>query len=184
MFWKLIIKYTTPFILLISNQLIYIAIDYSISLREYKFLNILQGNIFAATFILILLNTLFIPSLAIIGDNSLFFLISSKKFNINHFKNIFNEKNANFFILFILQNATFSFIYSILRLNDLYNCNLSPSFANFRRENIKNQIWRREKRDLFEIGYYYAVMIILLTIIMVYSMTVPLIHLAGMFFLV
>ena len=44
--------------------------------------------------------------------------------------------------------------------------------------------WRRNEKDIFEYGYYYACMITFLTVIMIFSSTVPLIIVGGLYYFI
>lgn len=85
----------------------------------------------------------------------------------------------------MIQNGTITPIYYILRLNEVFYHSISPFFAYYRRHfaNIGKQ-WHRKEGDIFQYGYFYALMLVFYTICLVFSSTMPFILIAGLYFFV
>jgi hypothetical protein len=86
-------------------------------------------------------------------------------------------------VALIIQNATISPIFYLLRLDEIFNNSLSPFTAFYKRHfiNIGKQ-WHRKEEDVFQYGYFYAQILTFYCICLVFSSTVPCILLACLYF--
>jgi hypothetical protein len=116
----------------------------------------------------------------------LFKIIVDKNYNISEvLGSIYLSNSGYFFINVIIQNGTLSAIFFLLRIDDLVNNQFSPFFAYYKRyfQNF-GKLWHRREKDIFQFGFFYAQMITIYSIVMIFSSTVPLVSFAGLFFFV
>ena len=83
----------------------------------------------------------------------------------------------------LLQSATCSTIFYMLRGNEIINNYFSAWLAHYRRKYMNDQEpWRRNERVIFSYGTFYAQILAVFAITIVFSSTIPLITFAGAFF--
>ena len=113
-------------------------------------------------------------------------MIVNKNYNISEvLGSIYLSNSGYFFINIIIQHGTLSAIFYLLRIDDLLNNQFSPFFAYYKRyfQNL-GKLWQRREKDIFQYGFFYAQMITIYCIVMIFSSTVPLVTFAGLFFFV
>ena len=75
---------------------------------------------------------------------------------------------AHFFIIIIIQNTSLVILVYLVRIGELFKSYLSPWIAYHRRTFLNDiESWRKKERDLFMYGYFFAQMmaIFLITIL-------------------
>lgn len=83
----------------------------------------------------------------------------------------------------LVQNACLSLCTNLVRPGEIGSTFFSPWLAHYRRKYINDsQAWRRGEYMVFQYGYYYAQHLVLLTIMLVFASTVPMISIAGFLF--
>lgn len=88
-----------------------------------------------------------------------------------------------FFIILVCQVGSFSSVMYLLRLDELSMNSFSPFITFYRRHFINNgKQWHRRETDIFQFGYFYAQMLTIFSIGLVFSSTIPLICLVCWFF--
>ena len=140
-----------------------------------------QYAIFAKCFTYMLFNLFLIPGFALSFD-SLYALITSKVGVQEIISKVYIKNTGYFFITLLIQNGTISSVYYLLRLDELIFNSFSPILTFYYRHfiNTGNQRHRNEGSCFFY-GFFYAQMMVFYTICLVFSSTVPLIPLAGIY---
>ena len=96
----------------------------------------------------------------------------------NNYKDIFHLLNKisdiytkyYFYITLIIQNGTLSFIYYLLRLDELFFEGFSTQITFYKRHFINTgHNWHRNEADCFYYGYFYAQYMVFYTIVLVFS---------------
>lgn len=88
-----------------------------------------------------------------------------------------------FYANLLIQSAVFGGVFYLLRIGEVINFKLSPSFTNYIRTKFTtNQAWRRRPEYVFQYGYFYSQIVTIFTIIILFSSTAPVIALVGAFY--
>lgn len=90
-----------------------------------------------------------------------------------------------FYVVILIQSGTLSGIFYLTRLGELIGNRLSSFFAFYKRYflNIGNP-WQRRDKDIFQYGFFFANMLSIYTIIVIFSSTVPFICFAGLYYFI
>jgi hypothetical protein len=92
---------------------------------------------------------------------------------LNSLKNIYFTDTASFFIVVILQQGCVNLATQLLRLSELFFAFLSPQYADLKRKTLNDgDKWKQNEGDFFPFGYYYALMIAVIFIILTFSTSV------------
>jgi len=91
--------------------------------------------------------------------------------------------SGTFFVLLLIQCACFTAVGNLLRFGDVVANYCSPWLAHFTRKYLNDSApWRRQEDDVFPYGFFYAYYVVIFTIVLIFSTTVPLITVAGAIF--
>lgn len=128
---------------------------------------------------------LLIPAISFGNSDSLFKLIISKNYNPKEIlSDIYYSDTGFFFVALIIQQGCLSASFYVTRLNDLMGAYFSPFLADYKRKYMSDSMpWRRPAYLTFQYGYFYAQIMTIFAIILIYSSTVPIITLMGALYL-
>lgn len=83
----------------------------------------------------------------------------------------------------VIQNATISCVFYLLRLDEIFMNSFSPFVAFYKRHFINaGKQWHKREGDCFQFGYFYAQFLTFYTISLVFSSTVPFISASTFYF--
>lgn len=83
----------------------------------------------------------------------------------------------------VIQTGTITSIFYLLRLDEVFLNSCSPFIAYYKRYFTNNgKSWHRSELDVFQFGYFYAHMLTIYTISLVFSTTIPFISAAALYF--
>jgi Calcium-dependent channel, 7TM region, putative phosphate len=96
----------------------------------------------------------------------------------------FYQTNSGvFFMSILIQNACLSMCINLVRPGEISYAFFSPWLAHYRRKYINDsQAWRRKEGFVFLYGYYYAMQVIIFSIVIVFASTVPMVTVGGVLF--
>jgi hypothetical protein len=180
--------YLPPLAILALNQLILIIIDYIGYFEKHYTHSRMQSSIFKYNFFYLILNMLIFPGIVMTTASSLYGLIFkhkafSLKYLYSSISNIYMSDNSYFFVNLILQTATFSCIFYLLRLDEIFLNGFSAFVSFYKRHFVNNgKQWHRKEQDIFQFGYFYAQMLTMLSISIVFSLIAPFILIAAILF--
>lgn len=129
---------------------------------------------------------LVIPGITMATQNLYRFLAEKKNYSIPElFGKIYLADYGYFYVILIIQSGTLSGIFYLTRVGELITNKFSSFFAFYKRYflNIGNP-WQRRDKDIFQYGFFYANMITIYTIVVIFSSTVPFICFAGLYYFV
>ena len=177
----IIITYIPPLLLLGISLGINVLIGILCRFETHYTHSNYQYAIFAKCFIYMLFKFFFIPGFAL-SFESLYGLFTSKIGVQEIISKIYISNPGYFFITLLIQSGTVSFVYYLLRIDELVFNSFSPFLTFYYRHfvNVGDQRHRTEG-SCFYYGFFYAQMMVFYTICLVFSSTVPLITLAGIY---
>ena len=117
---------------------------------------------------------------------SLYNLMSDSNYSIaDVLSRIYLADYGYFYVVIIIQSGTLSGIFYLTRLGELIGNRMSSFFAFYKRYflNLGNP-WQRRDRDIFQYGFFFANMLSIYTIIVVFSSTVPFICFGGLYYFI
>jgi hypothetical protein len=117
---------------------------------------------------------------------SIYILMTDKNISLTElFSKIYLADYGYFFVIMIIQSGTLSGVFYLTRLGDLISHRFSSFFAFYKRYflNIGNP-WQRRDKDIFQYGFFYANMITIYTISVIFSSTIPFICYAGLYYFI
>jgi hypothetical protein len=95
----------------------------------------------------------------------------------------YSTDSGVFFVSMLVQGACLSTCAALLRGGEIGQGFFSTWLAHYRRKYINDsQAWRRREGEVFSYGYFYALHLIIITIVLVFATTVPMISVAGFLF--
>lgn len=183
-------SFVSPIIILTLNQLLIVLIDVIGRFEKNYTHSRMQFSIFKNTFIYFIFNMLIIPGISMTTATSIYGItFKGQSFSIEYFSstisNIYRSSNSFFFVNIILQMATFSFIFYLLRIDELVVNSFSTFIVYYKRHFVNNgKQWHRKESDVFQYGYFYAQMLTILSITLVFASTVPFVSIAALFYFV
>lgn len=124
---------------------------------------------------------LLVPAISFGNSDSLFKLLTLKNYNPKEIlSEIYYSDTGFFFIALIIQQGCLSASFYVIRFSDLFVSYLSPWLADYKRKYMSDSMsWRRPPYLTFQYGYFYAQMMTIFAITLIYSSTVPIITLVG-----
>ena len=127
---------------------------------------------------------LVVPGLAVPAGSSLFDLFISKISNIDTFlQNFYMIKNADFFVILLIQQICFGYMVNINQFPLLINYYMSPSFCFQMKKNVEKSIsLLKSEFVIFPLGFSYASDLTCLSIVFIYSIHVPPILVLGVLY--
>ena len=180
----IIITYIVPLIILSINLGLIVLIDIICRIEKHYTHTNYQYAVFSKSYIYILLNLLIIPSITI-SYEPLYQII---KTNYKNFLHLFSHLSGvyekyYFFITLIVQNGTISFVYYLLRLDELIFNAFSTEVTFYIRHFMNTgHYWHRDETYCFLYGYFYAQFMVFYTICLVFSNSNGFVLLAGIYF--
>ena len=182
-FGYILVTYIIPLLIIGINLLLIVSIDFICRFEKHFTHSNYQFSFFTKSFVYMLFNYLIIPSLTLSYD-SLYEIIKTNYKNILHllsqFSSIFD--NSYFFITLIIQNATVSFFYYFIRLDELIFNAFSTQVSFYKRHFINTgHSWHRNEEDCFYFGYFSAQYMVFYSICIVFSNFNPILPLAGLY---
>jgi hypothetical protein len=177
----IIITYIPPLLLLSISIGINVLISYLCLYETHYTHGNYQLAMFSKTFIYMLFNLFIIPGFAL-SYELLSSLIASQITMQDLLSKIYLSNTYYFFMTMLIQTGTFSVVYYLLRINELLVNSCSPFITFYYRHfiNIDNQHHRKES-TCFYYGFFYAQMMVYYTITLVFSSTMPVVVLAGIY---
>ena len=167
----ILITYIVPLIILAINLGLIVLIDFICRFEKYFTHSSYQYAVFSNSYLYILLNFLIIPSLTL-SYEPLYTIIKNNYKDIFHLLNKISDIYTKyyFYITLIIQNGTLSFIYYLLRLDELFFEGFSTQITFYKRHFINTgHNWHRNEADCFYYGYFYAQYMVFYTIVLVFS---------------
>lgn len=180
-FGDTISTYLPPLLILCVNQIILLLIDAVAVLEKHQSHSNFQTTIFIKAVVYLNLNMLLVPALSFGNSDSLFQVLSMKNYNPKELlSDIYYSETGFFFVALIIQTGFLSASFYVLRLGDLLVSYFSPWLADFKRKYMRDSMpWKRPPYLTFQYGYFYAQMMTIFAITLIYSSTVPIITLVG-----
>ena len=177
----IIITYIPPLLLLAISISINVLISYLCLYETHYTHGNYQLAMFSKTFIYMLFSLFIIPGFAL-SYELLSSLIKSQITMRDLLSKIYLSNTYYFFMTMLIQTGTFSAVYYLLRINELLVNSCSPFITFYYRHfiNIDNQHHRKES-TCFYYGFFYAQMMVYYTITLVFSSTMPVVVLAGIY---
>lgn len=128
---------------------------------------------------------LILPALTLTNADPLITLILKKEFDITRILSDFYIANSGiFFVSLLIQQACLSSSFYLLNCSEIGLNYFSPFLALENRKIINDSDpWRRKENFCFQYGYFYAQMIVVFAIAIMFSSTVPLVTIAACLFL-
>lgn len=144
-----------------------------------------QTSVFVKSVIYLNMNMLVLPAISFGNSDSLIQLVISKNYNPKEIlSDIYYSDSEFFFVALIIQQACLSAAFYVTRLSDLFPAYMSPWLADYKRKYMSDTMpWRRPPYLTFQYGYFYAQIMTIFSIILLYSSTVPIITLFGAMYL-
>ena len=179
-FGYILVTYIIPLLIIGINLMLIVAIDFICRFEKHFSHSNYQFSLFTKAFVYMLFNYLIIPSLTL-SYESLYDIIKTNYKNILHllsqFSSIFD--NSYFFITLIIQNATVSFVYYFIRLDELMFNAFSTQVSFYKRHFTNTgHAWHRNEEDCFYFGYFCAQYMVFYSICIVFSNFNPILPLA------
>jgi len=183
-FSNLLEKNLSPLFILLINQILLYVINRLAFLKRHIMISKTQLTIFNACFVYMIFNNFIIPALSMTTVESIFSFLSDESTNMESLlENFYLNNTGSFFIILLIQSATFSFSLYLLKLPDLAENYFNRRVvATLKKTRVTQKIWLKEETDNFQYGYFYANMTIFLLIVLVFSTTVPAISISGLFY--
>lgn len=189
-FSNLVEKNLSPLLIILVNQLLLYVIDTLAFRKKLILLSATQMSILNLCFFYMLVNSFIIPALSLTTIESIFSFVNFFETNDVEkvetlLKTFYLHDTGSLFVILLVQAGTFSFTCYLLRIPELllnyFDRRLVCEKRNFR---LKAKKFLVDESENFQFGYFYANTVIFLIIVLVFSTTVPLISLSGVFFLI
>ena len=182
-FGYILVTYIIPLLIIGINLMLIVAIDFICRFEKHFTHSNYQFSFFTKAFVYMLFNYLIIPSLTL-SYESLYDIIKTNYKDILHllsqFSSIFD--NFYFFVTLIIQNATVSFVYYFIRLDELMFNAFSTQVSFYKRHFINTgHSWHRNEENCFYFGYFSAQYMVFYSICIVFSNFNPILPLAGIY---
>ena len=171
--------------IILVNQLLLSVIDTLAFQKKMIKLSSIQLTIFNLCFLYMSINSFIIPALSMTTMESIFSFLSTNSVEKVEtlLKTFYLKDTGSLFIIMLIQAGTFSFTFYLLRLPDLFlNYFDRKLICEKRQQRLILKNWQKDESENFQYGYFYANMVIYLIIVLVFSTTVPIISLSGIFF--
>ena len=184
-FWgSLLITLLPPLVIIFINNILLLMIDYSAFYEKRITHSKYQFSIFNKAYIYLALNMLIIPAVTLSSYSSLIEVAKKNNYNVLQILAQFYSQNSGvFFVSMLIQNACLSLCTNLVRMGEIGNAFFSPWLAHYRRKFFHDsQAWRRKEGMVFLYGFYYSQHLIIVTIVLIFSTTVPMISAAGLLF--
>lgn len=127
---------------------------------------------------------LIIPAISIRSAESVILILAEKNYNPKELlSDVYYSDSGFFFVALIIQQGCLSSSFYMIRAADLIMNWLSPWIADYKRKFMNDQFaWRRRPENSFQYGYFYAQMVVVFAIVLIFSSTAPIITIAGALF--
>ena len=179
-----------PLVIITLNQLIVMIIDTIGQFENHYTHSRMQYSIFKNTFFYFILNMLIIPGITLTTATSLYgVLFNGKTFSFEYINStlskIYIADNGFFFTTMIINMGAFSFLFYLLRIDEIVTNSFSSFITFYKRHFVNNgKQWHRRETDVFAYGFFYAQMLTVLSISVVFCSTVPFVVFAGLLFFI
>ena len=183
-FSSILEKNLSPLLIILINQLLLLIINTIALMKRHIRISKTQMTIFDACFLYLLFNSFLIPALSMTTVESIFSFLSNESKKVDELLETFYLQNTgSLFVILLIQSGVFSFSLYVLQLPDLcFNMFSRRMVVAWRNSRIGQEVWRKDERDNFQYGYFYAINIVFLIIVLVFSTTVPAISVSGMIY--
>ena len=181
---ELVQIYAYPVFVLLLNQVLLILIDYAARLERYYTHSRYHSAVMFKSFIYLLLNMLIIPGITMTTSESLFQLLYEENLNLPEIiGKIYLYDSGSFFFNLVIQSAIFSSTFYLLRMDELSFNSFSTFVTHYKRLFVnRGKHFQRKDVDCYYLGYFYAHMLVIYSIVLVFSTTVPFISVAGLLY--
>ena len=127
---------------------------------------------------------LLIPGISLSSARSLFQIIFEKNYDIpSLLGDLYLTDSGSLFVNLIIQSSLFSTFFYLTRIDELLKNSFSPFFSYYNRFFINtSNPWIRKERDLFQFGFFYAQMLAIYSIALMFSSTVPFVCFAAVMY--
>ena len=176
--------YTPPILILIINNILENLIDYSSQLERHNTYSKTQYSIFNKATPYLILNMLIIPAITLATAKSLYKIVAEKNWEFTRVMgDLYTPDSGVFFVTLLIQNSTITGTIYLTRIVDILGHYCSPWLTHHRRQILNDrEPWRKSDNDIFPFGFYYAQMITTIAIVTIFSSTIPLVTVSGIFF--
>ena len=169
-------------IVLWINMTLILLIDHSAVSEKRSAHSTFQSSIFNKAVIYLHLNMVFVPFLSLQGQ-PIFRILEYHQVKTEYIREFTMINSSSFFVNLIIQYGVFTALFYFLRCGELMINYVSPWLVDYRRKYMNdNQPWRRKPEYVFQYGYFFAQMMTIFTISMLYSSTAPLVTFVGWIF--
>lgn len=188
-FSNMVEKNLSPLLIILVNQLLLYVIDELAFRKQLILLSATQMSILNLCFFYMLMNSFIIPALSLTTIESIFSFVNFFQTNDVEkvetlLKTFYLHDTGSLFVILLVQAGTFSFTCYLLRLPELFLNYFDRKLVCEKRSfRLKAKKCLIDESENFQFGYFYANTVIFLIIVLVFSTTVPLISLSGVFFL-
>lgn len=174
-----------PLVILGINQILLLLIDLSSIVERHETHSFYQLSVYTKSVIYLNLNMLIIPGLTLTNSTPLINIMFMKNFRLAEILGDFYIANSGiFFVSMLIQQAFLSTSFYLLNLQDIFFSYFSPWLALEKRKIFNDTApWRRKEDFCFQYGYFYAQMLTVFSIALIFSSTVPIVTLAAFLFL-
>ena len=183
-FSSILEKNLSPLLIILINQLLLLIINTIAFMKRHIRISKTQMTIFNACFLYLLFNSFLIPALSMTTVESIFSFLSNESKKVDELLETFYLQNTgSLFVILLIQSGVFSFSLYVLQLPDLFfNLCSRRMVVAWRNSRIKQDVWMKDEVDNFQYGYFYAINIVFLIIVLVFSTTVPAISVSGLIY--
>lgn len=114
-------------------------------------------------------NMLLVPGLSLTKESSLFHMLTRLGSLKQVLQNFYNLKQADFFIILLMQQISFGFLTNLNQLGMLTSYYLSPLvFLRIHSKDLRDQLYFKQEALTSEYGYNYAISLTILAIVMIF----------------
>lgn len=175
-------NYIPTLIILTINLLLLIMIDQAAVVEKHASHYKYQSSVFSKAVVYLHLNMVVFPFLGL-QETPIYNILKFETYQKEYIKDFSMLDSTPFYANLLIQSAVFGGVFYLLRIGEVINFKLSPSFTNYIRTKFTtNQAWRRRPEYVFQYGYFYSQIVTIFTIIILFSSTAPVIALVGAFY--
>lgn len=174
-----------PTFVLAINSTVLFLLDVASVIESFDSHSSYQIAVYVKTVIYMSLNMFVIPVLTISGGNkTIYELLTSTNWSIPRILGeLFIPKSGEFFIILLIEQGVFSFIFYALQIPEIAWSYFIPALA-FERRKIYNDSapWRRHEQNGFMFGYFNAQILTIFLICIFYAPSLPMVSIAAFIF--
>lgn len=174
--------YITTAIVLTINLVLLVLIDRAVVAERHSTYSRYHSSIFSKAYVYLHLNMVIFPFLGL-QEQPIYKILKSKTYSKEYIKEFNMLDSAPFFVNLLLQYGVFSAAFYLLRVGELAMFSFSPKLVDYMRNKFNTlQSWRRTPDLTFQYGYFYCQMVVVFTIVILFSSTSPMVVLMGVFY--